>query len=181
MENFKLDGLHGLDRSIGLAVWMFATGPEDRGSIPGWVIPKIQKMVLDTSLLNCIIRYGSRVKWSNPGKGVMPFPTPWCSSYWKGGLLVLLGYGRQLTHTHTHTHIYIYIYIYIYKSNIYQHSRYQKKKEKKNRQEQEIKISRITARGKKKKYYGTKRKKRPTSSHPFKKIKRFAVSWSKEN
>ena len=25
--------------------------------------------------------YGSRVKWSNPGKGVVPFPTPWCSSY----------------------------------------------------------------------------------------------------
>ena len=26
-----------------------------------------------------IIRYGSRVKWSNPGKGVEPSPTPWCS------------------------------------------------------------------------------------------------------
>ena len=26
-----------------------------------------------------IIRYGSRVKWSNPGKGVAPFPTHWCS------------------------------------------------------------------------------------------------------
>ena len=26
-----------------------------------------------------IIRYGSRVKWSNPGKGVAPSPTPWCS------------------------------------------------------------------------------------------------------
>ena len=25
-----------------------------------------------------IIRYGSRVKWSNPGKGVAPSPTPWC-------------------------------------------------------------------------------------------------------
>ena len=23
------------------------------------------------------IRYGSRVKWSNPGKGVAPSPTPW--------------------------------------------------------------------------------------------------------
>ena len=23
--------------------------------------------------------YGSRVKWSNPGKGVAPSPTPWCS------------------------------------------------------------------------------------------------------
>ena len=26
-----------------------------------------------------IIRYGSRVKWSNPGKGVAPSPTPRCS------------------------------------------------------------------------------------------------------
>ena len=26
-----------------------------------------------------IIRYGSRVKWSNPGKGVAASPTPWCS------------------------------------------------------------------------------------------------------
>ena len=26
-----------------------------------------------------IIRYGSRVKWSTPGKGVAPSPTPWCS------------------------------------------------------------------------------------------------------
>ena len=26
-----------------------------------------------------IIRYGTRVKWSNPEKGVAPSPTPWCS------------------------------------------------------------------------------------------------------
>ena len=26
-----------------------------------------------------VIRYGSRVKWSNPGKGVAPSPTPGCS------------------------------------------------------------------------------------------------------
>ena len=26
-----------------------------------------------------IIRYGSRVKWNNPGKGVAPSPTHWCS------------------------------------------------------------------------------------------------------
>ena len=31
-----------------------------------------------------IIRYGSRVKWSNQGKGVAPSTTPWCNSYWKG-------------------------------------------------------------------------------------------------
>ena len=43
-----------------------------------------------------IIRYGSGVKWSNPGKGVAPFLTPWCSSYRKGSLRVTLDYGRQL-------------------------------------------------------------------------------------
>ena len=30
-----------------------------------------------------IIRYISRVKWCNPGKGVAPFPTPWWSRYRK--------------------------------------------------------------------------------------------------
>ena len=33
-----------------------------------------------------IIRYGSRVKRSNLGKGVAPSPTPRCSSYRKGSL-----------------------------------------------------------------------------------------------
>ena len=30
----------------------FANGPEDRGSIPGRVIPKTQKIVLDAALLS---------------------------------------------------------------------------------------------------------------------------------
>ena len=42
------------------------------------------------------IRYVSRVKWSNPGKGVVPSPTPWCSSNGKGSLLIALDYGHQL-------------------------------------------------------------------------------------
>ena len=43
-----------------------------------------------------IIRYVPRVKWSNPRKGVVPFRTPRCSSYWKGGLRVGLDYSCQL-------------------------------------------------------------------------------------
>ena len=39
-------------RLIGQVDIVFANGPGDRGSIPGCVIPKILKMVLDTSLLN---------------------------------------------------------------------------------------------------------------------------------
>ena len=34
-----------------------------------------------------IIRYVLRVKWSNPGNGVVPSPTPQCSSYLKGSQL----------------------------------------------------------------------------------------------
>ena len=38
--------------SIGIMVRVFANGPGELGSILGRVIPKTQKMVLDTSLLN---------------------------------------------------------------------------------------------------------------------------------
>ena len=55
---------------------MFANNPGDLGSIPGRVIPKTLKMVLDTNLLKLShITYVSRVKWSNPGKGVAPTPS----------------------------------------------------------------------------------------------------------
>ena len=37
---------------IGMMVRVFAWGPGDLGSISGRVIPKTQKMVLDSSLLN---------------------------------------------------------------------------------------------------------------------------------
>ena len=47
--------------SIGLMGRVFATGPGDWGSIPGRVIPKPQKMVLDASLLNTH-HYMARIK-----------------------------------------------------------------------------------------------------------------------
>ena len=81
----------------GLAVRVFANGPGDLGSIPGRVIPKTQKMVLDASLLNTQhykVRIKGKVKQSR--EGVAPSPTPWCSSYRKGSLRVTLDYGRQL-------------------------------------------------------------------------------------
>ena len=40
------------DQFIGLAVSVFANGPGDQDSIPGRVILKTQKMVIDVSLLN---------------------------------------------------------------------------------------------------------------------------------
>ena len=67
--------------AIGLMSRVFANGPEDWGSIPGRLIPKTQKKYLMLPCLTLsIIRYGSRVKWSNPGNGVTPSPTPWCNS-----------------------------------------------------------------------------------------------------
>ena len=76
---------------IGQAVRVFANGPGDLGSIPGRVIPKTQKMVLDASLLN-IQHYKVRikVKVEQSREGVAPSPTPWCSSYRKGSLRVTL-------------------------------------------------------------------------------------------
>ena len=64
---------------------MFGNGPGDPGSIPGRVIPKTLKMVLDATLLNTQ-HYKVRIKGKveQPGKGVAPSPTPWCSSYRKG-------------------------------------------------------------------------------------------------
>ena len=85
------------DEYIGLAVRVFASGPGDLGSIPGRVIPKTQKMVLDASLHNTQyykVRIKGKVEQSR--EGVASSPTPWCSSYRKGSLQVTLDYGRQL-------------------------------------------------------------------------------------
>ena len=39
-----------LNRPIGIIVSVFTNGLGDYGSIPGWVLPKIKKMVLDSFL-----------------------------------------------------------------------------------------------------------------------------------
>ena len=45
---------------------------------------RLKKWYLMLSCLTLsIIRYGPRVKWSNQGKGVVPSPALWCSSYRK--------------------------------------------------------------------------------------------------
>ena len=69
-------------RLIGLVDRVLANGPGDLGSIPGCIIPKTLKWYLIPPWLTLSnIRYISRVKWSNPGKGVASSPTPWCNSY----------------------------------------------------------------------------------------------------
>ena len=61
---------------------MSANGPGDQVT-PHQVTPKTQKkwyLIRPYLKLN-IIRYISRLKRSNPRKGVAPSPTPHCSSY----------------------------------------------------------------------------------------------------
>ena len=55
---------------------VFANGPEDRGSIPGRVIPKTLKMVLDTSLLNTQhyrVRIKGKVEQSGERSDALPY------------------------------------------------------------------------------------------------------------
>ena len=62
---------------------LFANGPGDWCSIPGRVIPKTQKMVLDSALLNTQ-HYQERIKGKRDniqGNELHPPLSPRCSSY----------------------------------------------------------------------------------------------------
>ena len=66
----------------GAMVRVFANGPGDWCIIPSRVIPKTQKIVLDTSLLNTRhYKVLIKGKWSSSEKGKVPYFTPQCSSY----------------------------------------------------------------------------------------------------
>ena len=80
---------------IGLAVRVFANGPEDLGSIPVESYQRLKK--LDASLLNTQhykVRIKGKVEQSK--EGVAPSATSWCSSYWTGSLRVTLDYDRSI-------------------------------------------------------------------------------------
>ena len=67
---------------IGIMVRTFANCSGDQGSIPGQVIPKTQKMVLDTSLLNTkSYKVFIKGKWTIPAKGIVASSTPQSISY----------------------------------------------------------------------------------------------------
>ena len=93
-------------RVIGLMCRVFANGVGDQGSIHVKSFQRLKKWYLVQPCWTLsIIRYGSRVKWSNPGNGVAPSPIPRYSSYWKGSLRVTLDKGCQLYFTYcTQTH-----------------------------------------------------------------------------
>ena len=61
---------------IGLMSRVFTNGPADWGSIPGWVIPKTQKMVLDAALLNTQhykVRIKGKVEQSWEWSSTLPY------------------------------------------------------------------------------------------------------------
>ena len=59
---------------------VFANGPGDRGSIPGRVIPKIQKMVFDAALINTQhskVRIKGKVEQSKEWSSALPYASVW--------------------------------------------------------------------------------------------------------
>ena len=65
-----------LDWLIGWVGRMFANGPGDLGSIPGHVIPKTLKMVLDIALLNTQqykVRIKGKVEKSRERSSTLPY------------------------------------------------------------------------------------------------------------
>ena len=70
---------------------VFANGQGDWGSIQVESYQRLRKWYLMLPCLTLsIVRYGSRVKWSSPGKGVVPSTTLRCCSSWKGAFELLL-------------------------------------------------------------------------------------------
>ena len=64
------------NRLIGLVGRVFGNDPEDLGSIPGRVIPKTLKMVLDTALLNTQqykVRIKGKVERSRERSSALPY------------------------------------------------------------------------------------------------------------
>ena len=61
---------------IGLVGRVFANGPGNLGSIPGRVMPKTLKMVLDTSLLNTQqykVRIKGKIEQSRETSSALPY------------------------------------------------------------------------------------------------------------
>ena len=66
----------GFLQDIGMMVRVFTNGAGDLGSIPGQVIPKTQRMVLDASLLNTQqykVRIKGKVEQSRERSSALPY------------------------------------------------------------------------------------------------------------
>ena len=68
--------INNINQAISLMSRVFANVPEDQGSIPGRVIPKSQKKVLDAALLNTQhykIRIKGKVEPSRERSSALPY------------------------------------------------------------------------------------------------------------
>ena len=102
-------------RPIVLMGRLFANGLGDRGSISGRVIPKTQKIVLDTSLLNTKhykVRVKNKGELSRERNSTPPLHFG-VVSFEKGA------FGSPSTMVTNFTNIYIYIYIMCVRVSIY--------------------------------------------------------------
>ena len=88
-----------------IKVWWLECSPMARETWVQSQVESYQRLKKWYLMLPCLtlsnIKWGSRVKWSNPGKGVASSLTPRCSSYRKGSLRVTLDYGRHLNFTYS--------------------------------------------------------------------------------
>ena len=76
MKINNIEKLRYYTTTISLISRVFDNGLEDRGSIPGRVIPKTQKLVLDAALLNIQhykVRIKGKVKQSNEQRSAFPY------------------------------------------------------------------------------------------------------------
>ena len=72
--------LYSINWTIGLMSRVFANGPGDWGSIPGWVIPKTKEMVLDAALLNTQhykVRIEGKVEQSKEWSSALLYTLVW--------------------------------------------------------------------------------------------------------
>ena len=71
---------HLKNKQICIMVRVFANGPGDLGSIPGRVIPKAQKMVLDATLFNTHhykVMIKGKVEQSREISSALPYTLVW--------------------------------------------------------------------------------------------------------
>ena len=91
---------------VGVSQWFRRLGFNPRSNHT-----KVSEMVLDASLFNTQ-HYKVHIngKWINTRKGVMPFPTPWCSSYWKGTFRLPPTMVGQFTTTYIYPFLWVLIF-----------------------------------------------------------------------
>ena len=101
-KEFSLPYYLLFDRFIGECVHWWVCSPMVRETGVQFQVESYQRLkkwyLMPLCLTLSIIRYWSRVKWSNPGKELVLFPTLQCSSYWKGSHRVNPDYRQLFTH-----------------------------------------------------------------------------------